>query len=47
LSIFLCVPVSLQCFDAVGLVFWPVKGKDNPFRKPVSEMTYIVCRVGR
>ena len=33
---------SLQCFDAVGSVFWPVKGKDNPFRKPVSEMTYTV-----
>ena len=40
--IFLYVPVSLQCFDAVGLVFWPVKVKDNPFRKPVSEMTYTV-----
>ena len=32
---------ALQFFDAVGLVFWPVKGKDNPFRKPVSEMTYM------
>ena len=34
--------IRLYHFDAVGLVFWPVKWKDNPFRKPVSEMIYTV-----
>ena len=29
-------------FPSVLWCFWPVKGKDNPFRKPVSEMTYTV-----
>ena len=39
---------SIVCYyvrqggNIVGSVFWPVKGKDNPFRKPVSEMTYTV-----
>jgi len=32
----------LQCIDAVGWVFLPVKGKENPYKKPVSEMTYNV-----
>ena len=32
MSIFLCVPVSLQFFDAVGSVFWPVR-EGQPFQK--------------
>jgi len=41
-STFLYVWLFVQCIDAVGWVFWPVKGKENPYRKPVSEMTYNV-----
>jgi len=40
--IFLYIPFFLQCSDAVDWDCEPVKGKENPFRKPVSKKTYTV-----